>query len=576
MQQIYAYPLLRLLEDDSAPEVSIQEGMDSSRRLMDIQQVHKILTSFRELWNTRDTLNFDLRGDELDGCRFGLEAMQDLLNQPGCDGFSKLNSVEINHKIFIAMKSPDAAKLMAEFMRWATDCYMDFLVSHTRFSQNTAKLGLLKIDKVKNRLLVNMSEVDRFIQLNNLERDNNSRFTTMLEILTHLFNAIVNHHRNVLDSRVGIQEILLVAEEHDFIQRRTNNHKTLHNLFATNDSYGLPMGLSLEGITLAITKQIKQRCHHMPLEYAIMTVVPVIPRLDRATLKLLPLPTWSTWFKAIGIEQIGDKLAADVVAQLAIQTIPATPSTPVAPSVYNTAPTHISSSVASIATNLIQEELEDAFNGDRSVGSHNSSLFGSRHSTPQNAPIPPPKDTVKPPFKLALPPTPLDQKILRQGITAPQAADTATTDMFRTLPESAVPHTHTISESGWPESKIAGIAGGLRLPIQRSRAPLDFEVSRRTPSIADNGSEYTSGSTPAARHGTGISTIYFGADVNLKYEKPNYDMAGSNERAAETIERLRQAKPMQKSGKKNKMLSPMAPIEEEQPVARKPGVRRGS
>ena len=307
-----------------------------------------------------------------------------------------------------------------------------------------------------------------------------------------------------------------------------------------------------------------------------MTVAPVIPRLDRPTLKLLPLPTWSTWFKEIGLEQIGDKLAAHVGAQLAIQTIPATPNTPIAPSVYNTAPTHMSSSVASIATNIVQAELDDASSTNRSVGSHNSSLFGSRHSTPQNAPVPPPKDIVKPPFTLALPPTPLDQKMVRQGIVAPQAADIAATNIPRRRSESAVPRTHTVSESGWPESKMAGVAGELRQPIQRSRAPLDFGASRRTPSIADHGSEYTSGSTPAARHGTGISTIYFGADANLKYEKPNYDTAGSNERAAKTIERLRQAKPMRKSGKKSKVLSPMARIDEEQPVTERKGVCCGS
>lgn len=59
------------------------------------------------------------------------------------------------------------------------------------------------------------------------------------------------------------------------------------------------------------------------------------------------------------------------------------------------------------------------------------------------------------------------------------------------------------------------------------------------------------------------STVYFGADFNLKNEKPNYDMAGSNERAAETIERLKQARPMRKSGKRPSILSPMGRIEEE-------------
>ena len=72
--------------------------------------------------------------------------MQDPLSQPGCDSFSRSNSEEINHKIFLAMKSPDAFKLMAEVMRWATDSYMDFLASHASLSESTAKLGLLKID----------------------------------------------------------------------------------------------------------------------------------------------------------------------------------------------------------------------------------------------------------------------------------------------------------------------------------------------------------------------------------------------------------------------------------------------
>ena len=92
----------------------------------------------RELWNTRDTLNFDLPVGELDGCRFGLQAMQDLLSQPACDSFSNYKSEEINHKIFLAMKSSDASKLMAEFMRWAIDSYKDFLASHVSLSENTA------------------------------------------------------------------------------------------------------------------------------------------------------------------------------------------------------------------------------------------------------------------------------------------------------------------------------------------------------------------------------------------------------------------------------------------------------
>jgi hypothetical protein len=222
------------------------------------------------------------------------------------------------------------------------------------------------------------------------------------------------------------------------------------------------------------------------------------------------------------------------------------------------------------------DELQKAAcNENRSPGSHNDTLFGSRNQTPQNVLAPPPKDTAKPLFKLALPPTPLDQKRAREGTIALQATDAQASKQSRTLPASEAQHTSTLSEVGWRESNSRkDFADDLRIPLQRAREPLDFSVSRATPNVTGNDSEHTSGSTPAARHGVGRSTVYFGADFNLKNEKPNYDMAGSNERAAETTERLKQARPMRKSGKRSSILSPMGQIEEE--PARESSVGGGS
>lgn len=107
-----------------------------------------------------------------------------------------------------------------------------------------------------------------------------------------------------------------------------------------------------------------------------------------------------------------------------------------------------------------------------------------------------------------------------------------------------------------------------------SKTPLDLPVSRATPSVTDNGSEYTSGSTPAARHGTGLSTFYFHADTNLKSQERAYNMVGASEKASETFERLKSSRPMSKTSKKKTVLSPMARIKEEQ--AERPSVHNGS
>lgn len=63
-----------------------------------------------------------------------------------------------------------------------------------------------------------------------------------------------------------------------------------------------------------------------------------------------------------------------------------------------------------------------------------------------------------------------------------------------------------------------------------------------TPVISNNGSEYTGQSTPAERHGTGAKTIYFPADHNLKGQRQNLMQPGMAESAADTAERLKDAR----------------------------------
>lgn len=65
----------------------------------------------------------------------------------------------------------------------------------------------------------------------------------MLGILDLLFNAIIEHHNRVDKSLVGVEEVLLVAEEQDFVNRRVNNYMSLQSTFASSEMYGLPMHL---------------------------------------------------------------------------------------------------------------------------------------------------------------------------------------------------------------------------------------------------------------------------------------------------------------------------------------------
>ena len=500
MDQIYAYPLLRLSKDDPPLEGSIRSDVASGRRLTVSYQIHKIFIALREFWNTRNALNHDLPWDELDGCRFGLKAIQELLAYPGCDRFSKVTSVQVDQKIFLARTSKDPSKQMAEFMRWATDSIMRYLTDSSRFGHYTVGSALSKLEKIKQSLLENTSRVIQLIQLHNSEGQINFRNATMLKILSHSFRVIVRHHKDLSNSRIRVEKLLLLAEEVDFVKRHHDNNITLHAMFAQNEGDRFPLEVSLSNIALAIRNRIEQGGDPMPFEYAIMIVAPIIPRLSHAILERLPFHRWSHWFQEVGLEQIGERLAAVVDRQLLPKRGNVTP-TPRAPSsVYNTARTHQQSSVASISPRGVLEALEDASGDERSITSHRTSLFGSREPTPTNAPSRPSENLTKRPMQLALPPTSPDQRKTGQRIGGAQAIDVSVAKKPRTLPPSVVQHTHTMSESGWPDGRMEGLAGGLRLPIHRSHAPLDLSASRGTPSVKDNGSEYTNGLTPAARH----------------------------------------------------------------------------
>lgn len=104
-------------------------------------------------------------------------------------------------------------------MRWATDVNTEFLTDSSKFGNYTVGTALSKLKKVKKYLLENTFRVNQSIQLNNSDEHINIRNARMLNTLTHFFRVIVRNHKNVSNSRIGVEELLLLAEEVDFIKR---------------------------------------------------------------------------------------------------------------------------------------------------------------------------------------------------------------------------------------------------------------------------------------------------------------------------------------------------------------------
>jgi hypothetical protein len=122
-------------------------------------------------------------------------------------------------------------------------------------------------------------------------------------------------------------------------------------------------------------------------------------------------------------------------------------------SVYNTALSHQPDRIASFEASADLEELGNPSDEEQGPGSHHTSLFGIRDPTPQIPPVPPPMDIVPKPFKLALSPTPSDQKRARQGNSGP------TLKRARSLPINPNMRKYTVFER----------AGGEDCEFERSR-----------------------------------------------------------------------------------------------------------
>jgi hypothetical protein len=234
----------------------------------------------------------------------------------GYDG-SGCSAADVTKRIYEAMMSTDPVHEMAVVVRWATDVYIDFLYLDPELVTEKARWGLESIDDIKNRLSAHWREVSGTIQRNNLNDEYSTRILSMRKILCLFLRRLYNHHTQIPDSRAGLEELLLVGEEIDFVERDIHNNAGIHHLFTKLTQDGLPMIQGVQAIGQMIRQYLKEYDQPMPLEHAITVVARVFPKLDSAVMGSLPLNNWSARLNGVGLGEIADKLRADVAQSLA-------------------------------------------------------------------------------------------------------------------------------------------------------------------------------------------------------------------------------------------------------------------
>jgi hypothetical protein len=370
----------------------------------------------------------------------------------------------------------------------------------------------------------------------------------MRKILCQFLRRLYDHHTQVPDSCVGLEELLLIGEEIDFVERDIYNNAGIHHLFTQLTQDGRPMVQRVQAIGQMIRQKLKEYGQPMPLEYAITVVVRVFPKLDSAVMESLPLDSWAARLNDIGLNEIADMLRADVAKALASAQAGPSPAQSTSENAVSAWMNNAStggprSELGSDGQNIV-DQLQAAFDKEPSVASPFNSLFDPDPTPVQKTLLPP--GTFPPNWKLALPPGGIYEGCTPKNKTR------------KKLSMSDYTRNKARKTAAPPPPALTGGAL-LTGNLHKARTPSNAgSATHATPAVSES-SRFTGHATPAARPALGIPTMYHRPQL----KKQSFTSTGMAERAAETSARLRGARGQGVKGPKKQILSPMPSVLEE-------------
>ena len=258
-----------------------------------------------------DFIQSTLLYGSLGGQSFGLAPSKALLGPIDCKALFNYDVDEVDRRFLEATTSANACSDLAKFVRWATDIAIGFLYQDPEQVAKRASLGAIIMRPTRYRLQANTLQVYDTIRRQSLVEQEEERYRMALQILHEFFEAINEHHKQVSDSNVGLEEILIVGKETTFVRQGAGTAEDiqgLHDMFV--EKCNLPKVHFLEAAEAVIERQLREQQHPMPVEYALRTLAPVIPRLHCFVSQFPPVDDWSARTKRIGLEYIGREIVS--------------------------------------------------------------------------------------------------------------------------------------------------------------------------------------------------------------------------------------------------------------------------
>jgi hypothetical protein len=361
--------------------------------------------------------------------------------------------------------------------------------------------------------------------------------------LYDLLEWLYKHHAQVLHSLAGLEELLLIGGEIEFLERSIHNHCGIHQTYSQLSEGNLPMVERLQTIGKRIKDALKDYNQPMPLEFAIKIMARVMPKLDTAVVESMPLNTWTRQLTGLGLIEIRDKLEADVTKVLASgQAGPPVKFTSgdAVSAWMNNEPIGDPRSELGNDGQHIVDQHQASFDQEPRVASPLNSLFTDAEPTPVQKACPT-SGQLPADFKLALPPGGI-----YEGCTPTKTKPYDLTEFKR--------------QFGMNQKAAERAAAQLTGNLHRARTlSVAGSATQATPAVSES-SRFTGHATPAARPALGIPTIYQPAGNRPRAQRQGWANVFMAEKAAETSARLRGARGQGTKGAKTQILSPMPSV----------------
>ena len=193
------------------------------------------------------------------------------------------------------------------FARWATDQLLKFKMSNKVTDYVWASWVLLQLKDVMDYFQRVTVEADNVIARDGMQDTEAKRFDDLFSLLEEIFNSTREFLRTTPKSRVGIEELLSIANESDIVCMG-NDFSIRLTYRDMRNTQRMSRSACYKVISGHLVARLRARKHCVPVENAIRIMLQVIPQLDWETLRHIHFGDWCEMLTNYGFAAYADSL----------------------------------------------------------------------------------------------------------------------------------------------------------------------------------------------------------------------------------------------------------------------------